>query len=83
MPWRNHVHRLIGMPVGVSLINGQGVSGLLCDVRGDMIYLLEYLYRDQFATKHYNFRTIQNIVLFPPCERRPAPPPMPPRPRLY
>ena len=58
---------LINQPVGVSLRNGQGVSGILCRVTNREIYLLEYLYHSQFATKHYPLSQIQNIYKFPRC----------------
>ena len=67
MPWQWKLRFLINRPVGVSLINGQGVSGILCGVSGGEIYLMEYLYHDQFATKHYSFNHIQDINPFPPC----------------
>ncbi len=67
MPWQTDLPYLINQPVGVSLINGQGVSGILCDVTNNEIYLLEYLYHSQFATKHYSFSMIQDIHPFPPC----------------
>ncbi|NLY30392.1 MAG: hypothetical protein GX047_07145 [Firmicutes bacterium] len=61
---------LIGQPVGVSLVNGQGVSGILCDVSNNQVYLLEYLYQSQFATRHYSFAQIRDIHPFPPCQGR-------------
>ena len=67
MPWQLRLPFLINKPVGVSLINGQGVSGVLCSVSGGQIFLLEYLYQSQFATKHYSFNEIQDITPFPPC----------------
>lgn len=67
MPWQMKLKFLINQPVGVSLINGQGVSGILCSVSNGEIYLLEYLYHTQFATKHYPFEQIQDIHLFPKC----------------
>jgi len=67
MPWQQKLQFLINQPVGVSLINGQGVSGILCNIDNGEIYLLEYLYQAQFATKHYSFSQIQDINPFPPC----------------
>ncbi len=68
MAWRQpNLQYLIDQPVGVSLINGQGVSGILCDVTGGEIYLLEYLYQSQFATRHYPLSQIQAIHPFPSC----------------
>lgn len=81
MPWQQNMKDLLGKPVGVSLVNGQGTSGILCGVQEGRVYILEYLYQDQFALKHYPLRTIQDIHPFPPCQRQPRPP-RPPRP-LY
>lgn len=67
MSWQEKLQFLMNQPVGVSLINGQGVSGILCDVSNGEIYLLEYLYHTQFAMKHYSFSMIQDIHPFPPC----------------
>lgn len=67
MPFQTDFRFLINQPVGVSLRNGQGVSGVLCEVTDREIYLLEYLYHSQFATKHYPFNQIQDIHPFPPC----------------
>jgi len=71
MSWQNNLQFLINQPVGVSLTNGQGVSGILCSVSDREIYLLEYLYQSQFATKHYPFSQIQDIHPFPPCHISP------------
>jgi len=67
MPWQLRLPYLINKPVGVSLANGQGVSGILCSVANGQIYLLEYLYQSQFATKHYAFNEIQDVLPFPGC----------------
>jgi hypothetical protein len=67
MPWQLRLPYLINKPVGVSLANGQGVSGILCSVANSQIYLLEYLYHTQFATKHYAFNEIQDVLPFPSC----------------
>jgi hypothetical protein len=71
MPWQTDMYYLLNQPVGVSLVNGQGVSGILCDITNREIYLLEYLYHSQFATKHYPFSMIQDIHPFPPCYNTP------------
>ncbi|EJO5346685.1 hypothetical protein NRP93_003833 [Clostridium botulinum] len=67
MPWQMKLQFLTNQPVGVFLANGQGVSGILCNVENGQIYLLEYLYHSQFATKHYAFDEIQDIHPFPTC----------------
>ena len=67
MPWKQKLPFLKHRPVGVSLTNGQGVSGVLCGSDNENIYLLEYLYQSQFATKHYPFDQIQDIIQFPGC----------------
>lgn len=68
MPWQLKLPYLINKPVGVSLSNGQGVSGVLCSVANGQIYLLQYLYHTQFATMHYFFDEIQDILPFPSCQ---------------
>ncbi|WP_342045933.1 hypothetical protein [Bacillus sp. OTU530] len=70
MPWQQYMSSLIGQPVGVSLMNGQGTSGVLCNVDGGYIYLMEYLYHTQFAMKHYDLRQIQDIRPFPSCHQQ-------------
>ena len=67
MPWQQKLPYLIHKPVGVSLKNGQGVSGILCSVDNGQIYILVYLYHTQFATKHYLFSEVQDILPFPDC----------------
>lgn len=59
---------LIGRPAGISLKNGQGVSGVICSVEDGQVYVLQYLYAFQFATFHYPFQEIQDIIPFPPCQ---------------
>ncbi|GLY12400.1 hypothetical protein [Bacillus badius] len=70
MPWQNKVRRLIGQPVGISFANGQGTSGILCRVAGGKVFVIEYLYKTQFALKQYDYRLIQDINEFPPCQNR-------------
>ncbi len=82
MPWQNNIGRLIGKPVGVSFRNGTGTSGVLCGADRNTVYVTEYLYQDQFATKHYPANTIRDINSFPPCGRRQRPV-RPNRPILY
>lgn len=67
MSWYTKALGLIGQPVGVSFVNGQGVTGVLCSVTGGNVVLMEYLYQSQFATKHYPSNTIQDINSFPGC----------------
>lgn len=67
MPWYSKAVGLVGQPVGVSLTNGQGVTGVLCSVSGGNVVLQEYLYQSQFATKQYPFNMIQDINAFPGC----------------
>lgn len=67
MHWQMKLPFLINQPVGVSLVNGQGVSGIFCGASNNEIFLLEYLYHSQFATKHYPFHQIQDIHPFPRC----------------
>ena len=67
MSWHMNLQYLVNQPVGVSLTNGQGVSGILCSVSHSEIYLLEYLYQTQFALKHYPLNQIQAVHPFPSC----------------
>ncbi|MFD0589505.1 hypothetical protein ACFQZE_16070 [Paenibacillus sp. GCM10027627] len=67
MPWYTKALGLIGQPVGVSLVNGQGVTGVLCSLSGGNVVVQEYLYQSQFATKHYPFGTVRDINGFPGC----------------
>lgn len=73
MPWKTTMQYLINKPVGVSLIDGTGVSGILCSITHSEIYLMEYLYHTQFALKHYPLNQIRDVLPFPPC-RTPNPP---------
>ncbi|MDR0266647.1 hypothetical protein [Paenibacillus sp.] len=68
MPWQYKISSLIGLPIGVSLSNGQGTSGILCGTSNGKLLVLEYLYRTQFALKQYDFYMIQDINGFPPCQ---------------
>lgn len=67
MPWYQKAMALIGQPVGISLADGTGVSGILCSMSNGQVYVMEYLYRTQFATKHYAFDQIQDINPYPGC----------------
>lgn len=67
MPCQQKIAYLVGQPVGVSLVNGQGTSGILCGVSNGKLLLYEYLYRTQFALKQYDFFMIQDVNGFPPC----------------
>ncbi|PEJ50782.1 MULTISPECIES: hypothetical protein [unclassified Bacillus (in: firmicutes)] len=68
MPWNQKIRYLIGQPVGVSLTNGQGTSGVLCGVSDSKVLIIEYMYQAQFALKQYDFYMIQDINGFPPCQ---------------
>lgn len=59
---------LLGKSVGISLRNGQGVSGVLCSVLGGEVYIIQYLYASQFATFHYPFQEIADILPYPSCQ---------------
>lgn len=71
MSWQQNIRRLMGRPVGVSFGDGRGTSGILCDARDGELYVLEYLYHDQFAMKHYEYDMIRDIYPFPPCRNSP------------
>lgn len=68
MPWQQKIYYLIGRPVGISLTNGQGTSGILCGTSGGKLHVIEYLYQDQFALKQYDFHMIHDVNGFPPCQ---------------
>ncbi len=67
MSWYSKATGLVGQPVGVSLTNGQGVSGVLCSLSDNKVVLQEYMYQSQFAAKQYPFYMIQDINGFPGC----------------
>lgn len=67
MPWQDKIIYLIGKPVGISLSNGQGTSGILCSISDKKLLIIEYLYQSTFAIKQYDFYMIQNIYGFPAC----------------
>lgn len=73
MPWQATMQYLIKKPVGVSLVNGTGVSGILCTITHKEIYLLEYLYNTQFALKQYPLSQIRDVLPFPSCDNSPQP----------
>lgn len=70
MPWQQKINYLIGRPVGISLTNGQGTSGILCGISGTKILVIEYMYQDQFSLKQYDAFMIQDINGFPPCHNQ-------------
>lgn len=67
MPWQMKAASLMGSPVGVSMQNGTGTSGILCGVENGELLLMEYLYHTQFALKHYPVYTIADVNPFPTC----------------
>ncbi|MCR2805926.1 hypothetical protein [Paenibacillus soyae] len=67
MPWYAKATGLVGQPVGLSLMNGQGVTGVLCSLSGGHVVLQEYLYQSQFAAKQYPFQSVRDINGFPGC----------------
>ncbi len=67
MPWQDNLNHLIGKPVGVSFRDGMGTSGILCGVKNNTLYIVEYLYQKQFATKQYSFNMVRDVHPFPPC----------------
>jgi hypothetical protein len=64
---------LVGQPVGLSLANGQGVTGVLCSLSEGNVVLQEYLYQSQFATKRYPYDAVQDVNAFPGCSIPGAP----------
>ncbi len=67
MLWQQKIQYLIGQPIGVSFVNGQGTSGILCGASDGKLLIIEYLYQAQFALKQYDIYTIQDIHGFPSC----------------
>jgi hypothetical protein len=67
MPWQQKIQYLVGQPIGVSFVNGQGTSGILCGASDGKLLVIEYLYQSQFALKQYDIYTIQDLHRFPPC----------------
>jgi hypothetical protein len=65
--WQLMLPYWMNQNVGVSLMSGNGTAGKLCGYDASGIYLLEYLYQAQFATKHYRYGEIQNITPYPSC----------------
>ncbi|MEK4425198.1 hypothetical protein [Solibacillus sp. FSL K6-1523] len=70
MNWLHKVGHLTGQPIGISLTNGQGTSGVLCGTSNGKLLVIEYLYQAQFALKQYDFYLIQDIHGFPPCQNQ-------------
>lgn len=67
MPWMMKAVGLVGQPVGISLANGQGVTGVLCGIAGGNVVVMQYLYQSQFATMQYPIDQVQDINRFPGC----------------
>ncbi|MGI8316989.1 hypothetical protein [Halobacillus mangrovi] len=67
MTWQQKIQYFIGQPVGVSFVNGQGTSGILCGVSDGKLLVIEYLYQAQFALKQYDIYSIQDVHGFPLC----------------
>ncbi len=68
--WQHKIQYLIGQPIGVSFVNGQGASGVLCGISNNKLLVIEYMYHSQFALKQYDVQTIQDIYPFPACSQR-------------
>ncbi len=71
MPWQQTVYSMLGSPIGISFYNGQGTSGVLCSVQEEVLYVIEYMYQDQFALKQYPFDMIEDVNTFPACQYGP------------
>lgn len=67
IPMQQKALYLMGRPVGISLKNGRGVSGILCRVENGEIYVMQYMYATQFATFHYPLSEINDIMAYPAC----------------
>jgi len=68
-PWQHKINYLMGQPIGISLANGQGTSGILCGVSNGKLLVIEYLYQTQYALKQYDFSMIADISGFPSCNQ--------------
>lgn len=64
MSWQQKIQYLVGQPIGVSFVNGQGTSGILCGASDGKLLVIEYLYQSQFALKQYDFYTIRIYIGF-------------------
>lgn len=73
MPWKIRLRTLIGNTIGISFKDGTGTSGIFCGNSGNTLFVMEYLYQDQFAMKQYPFEMISDVNPFPPCRLQPAP----------
>lgn len=67
MPEQLNITDSIGQPIGITFLNGQGTSGVLCDAKDNTLFVIEYLYQTQFAMKQYPYSSIQNVYSFPNC----------------
>ncbi|MFD1954999.1 hypothetical protein ACFSL6_12680 [Paenibacillus thailandensis] len=65
--WHSKALTLIGKPVGMSMADGTGVSGILCNVEKEQVVIMQYLYHSQFASKRYPFQSVRDIYPFPGC----------------
>lgn len=63
MPWKLKAASMIGSPVGVSLVTGEGASGILCGLENGELFLMEY--NTQFAVKQYPLESVQDVNVFP------------------
>lgn len=64
---RQRARRLQGQIVGFDLKDGTGQVGKICRVTTDTIFVLKYLYRNQFATFRISISSVRAIRRFPRC----------------
>lgn len=72
MPWKENVWQNIGKPVGISFNNGEEISGVLCNISGAGLAVMEYLSESEFAIIQYPFDIIRDVEPFPECYYNPA-----------
>lgn len=64
---RRRARQLQGRVVAFDLKDGTGQVGKICDVTRDTIFVLRYLYRNQFATFRIRISDVRAIRRFPRC----------------
>ncbi|WCN39327.1 hypothetical protein [Aneurinibacillus uraniidurans] len=64
---RRRARRLEGQIVAFDLKDGTGQVGKICRVTTDTIFVLRYLYHNQFATFRILISNVRAIRRFPRC----------------
>ncbi|WP_126429004.1 hypothetical protein [Brevibacillus marinus] len=66
---RQQALRLVGRPVGITKRDGTGVSGVLCRVGNNNLFVLVFLVGDVFPLIRIPINQIRAIRRFPACPR--------------